>query len=266
MLFSRSPITVVTVVTLCLATLSPPAAAAETGWDARWDALLRDHVTTGTIRGVRLALVPYARIRADPRWAEVVQGLALAPEPADPAARKAYWINAYNVLCVKVVLGHYPLKGIKEAGTLLRPVWKEDAGLAAGTMRTLDEVEHKILRPMGDARIHAAIVCASVSCPDLRAGAYRADQLDEQLDGQMRLFLANPAKGAVVEKDGGMLRVSPIFDWFREDFVRDAGSVQAYVRKYLPPDLARRLKEKAGLKNLDYDWGLNDAALAPDAR
>ena len=102
-------------------------------------------------------------------------------------------------------------------------------GVVAGKKRTLNEIEHEILRKMGEPRIHVAIVCASVSCPDLRAEAYTVEKLDSQLDDQLTLFLANPKKGLHIDKKG-YLYMSSIFKWFAEDFETKGG-----VRKFLAP-------------------------------
>jgi hypothetical protein len=115
---------------------------------------------------------------------------------------------------------------------------------------TLHEIEHDILRPLGDPRIHGAIVCASQSCPSLRREPFSAARLDAQLEDQMRSFLADRRKGARLE--GRRLRLSKIFDWFEEDFAA-AGGVVAFVRPYLDFDPGPDPK----LIWFDYDWSLN---------
>jgi Protein of unknown function, DUF547 len=163
--------------------------------------------------------------------------------------KQAFYINAYNILALKMVADHWPAESIKDSGSLLSPVWDKPAGELGGKPGTLGELEHKILRPMGEPRIHLAIVCASVSCPDLRNEPYTAAQLNKQLDEQARNFLANPAKGLKIEKDA--LHVSQIFDWFEQDFAA-SGDVKGFIKKYKPD--APDLKIKA---NLPYDWAVN---------
>ena len=168
-----------------------------------------------------------------------------------------FWINAYNVMAAKMVLDNYPLKSIKDAGSLFTAVWKKEVGVVAGKTRTLNEIEHEILRKMGDPRIHAAIVCASVSCPDLRGEAYTVEKLDSQLDDQLTLFLANSKKGLHIDKKG-YLYMSSIFKWFKEDF--DAkGGVRNYLAPYAPEGAMSSIKDtKLTVYYLDYDWELND--------
>lgn len=216
------------------------------------DRLLAAHVRPGTAHGIALAQVDYAAWRRDPDHARAVAVLDRF-DPARLAGREerlAFWINAYNLLAIKVVLDHGVTGSIKDAGSLLRPVWGRTAGRVGGREVSLGEIEHETLRPMGEPRVHFAIVCASLSCPDLRAEAYRPERLEAQLDDQVRTFLANPAKGMSA---GGVVRVSRIFDWFEDDF-GGADGVLAFLRRHTPgrePPVAR----VAG--HLDYDWTLN---------
>jgi hypothetical protein len=224
--------------------------AAEPDW-SRYGELLATYVSPGELQGVSLNLVDYAGLARDPRFGQVVQQIASYPLASltTPAERIAFHINAYNILALKMVVDHWPLESIKDVGNLLRPVWKRDAGVIDGTAVSLDDVEHGRLRKMGQPLIHLAIVCASVSCPDLRGEPYRADTLDAQLEDQARRFLANPAKG--VRVDGNTVHLSKIFDWFGEDFsVR--GGVEKFVRAY------RDLPTPAELAfDLPYHWEVN---------
>ncbi|MFH0793363.1 MAG: DUF547 domain-containing protein [bacterium] len=249
-------------IALCalLAQIAWPVAGSAPPLEDQWDALLKKYRGHATINGIEASTVDYAKIAADPAWLKLLEALETAPEPSGDAARKAFWINAYNILAIKVVLTKYPVPGIKDVGSLLKPVWKQDAGMVAGKTRTLNDIEHEILRKMGDPRIHAAIVCASLSCPDLRAEAFRAEKLDEQLDDQLKLFLANPAKGARFDDASRVLYLSSIFDWFGEDFTKGGKSLQTALLKYLPREIAIKLSADTKIKFLDYDWSLNDSA------
>jgi len=214
--------------------------------------LLKRHVSQGMRYDTRLAQVDYRAIRTDPLWPRVVdliQGYPLE-RLASREERLSFYINAYNILAIKMVVDHWPLESIKDAGGLFTPVWKVAVGRLEGREVTLDEIEHRILRPMGEPRIHLAIVCASMSCPDLRAEPFTSVRLDGQLDEQSRRFLNNPAKGLRVED--GVIRVSKIFDWFEDDFSK-VGGVDSFLRRYradLPPELPWRA-------DIPYDWRLN---------
>jgi hypothetical protein len=234
-----------------LAVASPRAApAAEPDWSS-YERVLARHVAPGARRGVRANLVDYAALREDPDFARALEAVGDFPRGrlATPAERLAFHINAYNLLALATVAGHWPVAGIRDIGSWLRPVWKRPAGRVGGRIVSLDEIEHGVLRQSGEPRIHFAIVCASLSCPDLRREPYTAARLEAQLDDQVRGFLANEAKG--LRREGRRARVSRIFAWFAGDFAT-AGGVPAFVRRYrpLPEDVALAA-------DLDYDWSVN---------
>jgi len=103
-----------------------------------------------------------------------------------------------------------------------------------------------------------AIVCASVSCPDLRKEAYTVKQLDAQLDDQLRKFLANKEKGLRVYRAKNQVYLSSIFKWFKEDF-DSKGGVIAFITPIAPDDMQATLKnEKLRISYLDYNWDLNE--------
>jgi hypothetical protein len=226
--------------------------------------LLKAHVRPGVIGGIRLTLVDYRGIKSDPNYAKALQAFAaVTPEPPQTTKeRLAFWINAYNVLAIKAVLDQYPVKSIKDGGSLLQSIWKKKVGTVTGKPYALDEIENGILRKdFTEPRIHFAIVCASLSCPDLRAEPYTAERLDAQLDEAARTFLANPTKGLVPGSDGKTAKVSSIFNWFGEDF-GVVGGVSKFILAKAEPALAARIAglTDAGLSYLGYDWSLNDSA------
>ncbi len=242
--------------------LAAPARAAALDLDL-YARLLAEHTrSVGDLAQVR---VDYAGLRSDPAWERLVESL----EASDPDAlssrneRLAFWINAYNILAIDVVVEHHPVESIKDVGSFLRPVWKRTAGRIGGEAVTLDQIEHEILRPMGEPRIHGAIVCASLSCPPLLREPYRVATLDAQLDANVRDWLAHPEKGARVE--GEMLYLSSILKWFSEDFEAQGGAV-AFAAAHAPEALGARIRALGGdpdVRWLDYDWSLNDLARAP---
>lgn len=189
--------------------------------------------------------------------------------------RMAFWINAYNVFTLRAIVDHYP---IRAGWFTLQPrnsirqidgVWTELPWRAAGRQVTLDDIEHRILRPVfKDARIHFAVNCASISCPPLAAEPYRGDRLDVQLDAAARRYLAS-REG--VQVYGDTLRVSSIYKWYGEDFVEQYAPLMPGTRnaterailgtivKYGPPDAAAKARSGAPrLTFIDYNWALND--------
>ncbi len=256
-----------------LAVLATLGALAAGGGPARaFDLALYEDVLAHYTRpvpdlaGVR---VDYRSLAAAPKWRALMASLREA-EPSRLATRDerlAFWINAYNALAIDLVVRHYPVESIRDLGSLFRPVWRRSAGVIDGRPVSLHEIEHRILRPMGEPRIHGALVCASLSCPPLRREPYRAAGLPEQLDGNVRRWLGDPRKGARLDRTTRTLHLSRVFDWFEEDFA-PAGGVVAFVAQYLPPAEAaflRANRDEIEVRFLPYDWRLNDLATAPGA-
>jgi hypothetical protein len=175
-------------------------------------------------------------------------------------AQIAFWINAYNALTIKGILREYPTSSIRNHTAKLwgYNIWKDLKLWVGGEPRSLDMIEHEILREMGEPRIHFAIVCASIGCPRLLNQAYDPVQLEQQLDVNTRHFFADRRK-FMVDEPGRRVRVSPILDWFGEDF----GQRPPDRLKWIAPYLDERSRDvaidpRASIEFLDYDWSLND--------
>jgi hypothetical protein len=168
----------------------------------------------------------------------------------------AFYINAYNAWTIKLVLSGYPgIKSIKDLGNIFRSPWKKKICRIDGDIITLDDIEHKILRPrFRDPRVHFAIVCASKSCPPLISEPYRGEVLNQQLDYSSRVFINNPERNRL---EGNILYVSSIFKWFAEDFNDD---IIGFFRKYVSDDVKSKLdrnRDRIKIKYLSYNWSLN---------
>jgi hypothetical protein len=180
--------------------------------------------------------------------------------------RYAFWVNAYNAHTIQLVVGNYPLASIRKLDRALglKSVFdKEFIPMkahhpdGADDELSLNDIENEILRKkFKDARVHAAINCASVSCPPLRNEAFTASKLEAQLDGQMRAFVNDPDRNKI-DAEQDQLQISEIFKWFKEDFERDSGSVREFLLRFAPDGDAELIRE-AKLRYIDYDWDLND--------
>lgn len=241
--------------------LAPAAGrAAQEGWMDRYASLLARYTEAVDAKvGTR---VDYAGLRREPEWKSLIAELA-AVDPAALTERDAilaFWINTYNIFAIDLIVRNPPVESIKDLGSFFSPVWKKEAGRLAGRPYTLDEIEHGILRKLGEPRIHGAIVCASISCPNLRREPYVAARIDAQLADNMRAWLARPEKGLAIDRATNSVRISPIFDWFEADFaVR--GGVMAVVTRYAPAsDRAWLVEHGAGARvgYFEYDWRLNN--------
>jgi len=249
--------------TVAIASLLGAALPAQAADGDAYARLLKAHVRAGSVNGITLSLVDYGAVKTDPDYPRALGALAESRPDAlasDPD-RIAFWVNAYNLVAIKAVLDQYPVSSIRDGGSLFSPVWKKKVATVGGASRSLDEIEHDILRKMlKEPRVHFAIVCASLSCPDLRADPYDPARLDTQLDEQAAAFLSNATKGVKPGGDGKTARVSSIFKWFAGDFPA-SGGVAAFIRAKARPELRERLGAltDAGLSYLDYDWSLNDS-------
>ena len=172
----------------------------------------------------------------------------------------AFWVNTYNALTLRGILEFYPLDSIKDKVSFLPfgyNIWKDYKIEIAGKERSLDDIEHKILRKKGEPRIHFVLVCASIGCPRLALEAYRGDDLDKQLDEQTRRFLNDPEKTRLDRKNK-TVHLSKIFSWFEEDFGGSDEAVLQFVANFRPEEERDLLlKGSPSIDYLDYDWSLN---------
>ncbi len=161
-------------------------------------------------------------------------------------AKLAYWINAYNSMTIDLILRNYPVKSIKD----IKDPWKQRLWKLGEKWYNLDEIEHQIIRKMGEPRIHFALVCAAKSCPKLYNKAFTAQTLEDDLSKLTREFLADESKNNISQNN---LRLSKIFKWFTKDFKQN-GSLIDFLNQYSNVTIS----EKAPKSFKDYNWDLND--------
>jgi hypothetical protein len=168
--------------------------------------------------------------------------------------RLAYWINAYNAFTVELIIKNYPCKSIKDLGGAIYKVntpWDIKFITIQGITYDLNNIEHDIIRKeFNEPRIHFAVNCASVSCPNLRNEAFVASRLNEQLDDQARKFINDKSKNNI---SANSAQLSKLFTWFKGDFTKE-GTVVAFINKYGTV----KLSEKAKIDYLEYNWNLNE--------
>lgn len=181
------------------------------------------------------------------------------------AEQKPFWINLYNAVTVKVIIDHYPVKSIRDIdispGLFSNGPWGKKLVTVEGQKVTLDDIEHRILRPIWkDPRIHYGVNCASIGCPNLQPVAYTRDNTEDLLDKGAREYI-NHDRGARIESD--RLVVSSIYSWFEVDFGGNDAGVITHLKKYARPKLQEKLKSVNRIADSGYDWTLNDAASGP---
>jgi len=189
-------------------------------------------------------------------------------KPAALNHQLAFWINAYNALTIHGILDKYPTSSIRNhtAKVFGYNIWKDLKVTVGDAAYSLDQIEHEILRHMGEPRIHFAIVCASHSCPKLLNEAFDAHNLDDQLAQNATDFFANPENFTL---DGTKVKLSSIMDWFGEDFGSNTAEVLESIIDYLPEDDADVISDadfNLKVSYLPYSWKLNDLKTAEKRR
>lgn len=173
----------------------------------------------------------------------------------------AYWINLYNALTVSLVVEHYPIKSIRKVkgGFFSFGPWDEELVTVSGKSLSLNDIEHRIIRPIfKDKRIHYAVNCASIGCPNLSASVYTGASVDQQLDDAMCEFINHPR---AVRLEAEKLFLSSIFKWYLEDFAGSVDELLPHLASCKQGDERERLESfKPTWRNViySYDWNLND--------
>ena len=178
-------------------------------------------------------------------------------------AKLAFWINAYNAVTVHGILREYPTSSIRNHTAKLfgYNIWKDLQLVVGGKAHSLEQIEHQILRKMGDPRIHFAIVCASIGCPRLLNRAYTAQQVQEQLEFNAKDFFSR-SRNFRYDQQNRQIYLSSILSWFGEDFGSNRAAQLKKIAPWLPNDSARSAAMRNGVSvsYVDYDWSLNDQA------
>ena len=254
--------------TLLILLLPGLAQAAFDHSHAQWDALTKKHVLW--LAGGHASQVDYRGFKADRNELKsYLDGLSAVTQSQYDGWKKpeklAFLINAYNAYTVELILTKYPVKSIKELGSLVTSPWKKRFFSLLGKPRSLDDVEHGMIRAPGvfdEPRIHMAANCASIGCPALRSEAYVAGKLDAQLEDSVVRFLSDRSRNRFNQKND-RLEVSKIYEWYGKDFAARSDSVEAWLAQYADkladePKYQQAIRDrKAKLDFLDYDWALN---------
>jgi hypothetical protein len=228
-----------------------------------WDRLLEAHVKPGSDGLNRVAYASWKKDGHAALKAYVADLQRVDVARLDRPEQFAFWANLYNARTIDIVLDKYPVKSIKDinlGGGLKSLVtggpWQAKVVKVGGQDLSLDDIEHGIMRPIfKDPRVHYAVNCASVGCPNLMTEAFTGARLEALLDTGARAFVNHP-RGVRVA--GGKVTASSIYSWFQVDFGGSAEGVLAHVRRYAGRELAKSLVGVSTIADYDYDWTLND--------
>ena len=208
------------------------------------DAFLEERVSDGK---VDYAGIAQNRSQIDKLYQQIGE---MSLKGSSDAEKKAFHINAYNLITIHQIAEHYPVKSPMD----VKGFFDQKKHTVAGEQFTLNELEkQKLLEPYQDPRIHFVLVCAAVSCPPLADFAYQADKLDKQLNEKTHQAL-NSDSFVRVKKDQKKVELSKIFDWYQSDFTRDSPSLIAYVNQYRD----QKIPSNYQMSHYEYDWSLNE--------
>ena len=225
-----------------------------------WDALLKTYLVPGEDG---LNYVDYGRFKA--KGAKALKDYVASLEATDVTKLNrpeqfAFWANLYNAKTIDIILDHYPVKSIKDIRlTFYRPFdgpWVAEVTKVNGIDLSLNDIEHTIMRGLWkEPRVHYAVNCASIGCPNLMTKAFTGANLESMLDKGARAYVNSP-RGIQI-KDGKVI-ASKIYRWFAEDFGGSEKGVLAHARAHAEGDLAKSLTRTSAIADYEYDWNLND--------
>lgn len=188
---------------------------------------------------------------------KLIKALAAPRSFASPKQRLAVLLNAYNVLVIVDVLDRGVTAGVADHPGF----FDRDRFNVLGESVTLDVLRDQMIRPLGDPRVHVALVGGAMGFPPLRGEPYTAAALDRQLDDQARRFVGDRVHNGRI---GSMLLLSPLFREFAADFAAgpDRG-VPGFLRRYADPrspigQLLRQPGEPA-IGYQAFNWALNQS-------
>ncbi|MEX0999723.1 MAG: DUF547 domain-containing protein [Thermodesulfobacteriota bacterium] len=208
---------------------------------------------------VQEGLVDYSGLKSNPKdlnqYLEQTSGVTRETfEGWSKNEQLAFLINLYNAQTLDLIADNYPVKSIKDIASDSGGPWEQPIVTLFGEQITLDALENEVIRKnYTDPRVHFALVCAALGCPALINTPYQAAELEKQLDQQTKAFLMDTDKNSI-DTEQRILRLSPIFDWFKEDFSAKSGSVLEFVNPYFGNQANNEYK----IEYTNYDWSLND--------
>jgi hypothetical protein len=227
---------------------------------AEWQAFLTRYLRIGADGIHRVA---YGEVTAADRARldDYIARLAALPISGyDRAEQMAYWINLYNALVVRLVVDHYPIASIREikrGERLPGGPWARTLVEVEGVPLSLNDIAHRILRPIWqDPRVHYALACGALGCPNLQVEPFEAASLDRQLNEAALAYINDRRCIRITEN---RLALPSIYRWYRDDFGGTDRDVINHLLSYAEPGLAMRLQRFETISEDAFDWRLNDA-------
>jgi hypothetical protein len=231
--------------------------------------ILDNYVHEGkTVKGIKLDVVDYEGIFKESQNPSSDYSIFLKQlsqfNPVSLKTREekiAFWINAYNIGAMKMIIDHYPVDSIRSRKiSFLKNPWKIKIVTINGKLYSLGQIEHEIILGKYRAKMaHFAIVCASLSCPDISKDVYRGNTLKSQLEKQARIFINNKTKGLAIDRAKKTVYVSKIFKWDEKNFPKGADDIVPFITPFVDNAKDRQYLQRKNyqLQSYDYDWDVN---------
>lgn len=208
----------------------------------QWDVLLKKHVDNE-------GNVDYKNFKKDSTALNIYLDHLADNSPTDDWSKNetvAYYINIYNAGTIKLIVDNYPVKSIKD----IKNPWLKKRIRIGDREWSLGGIEYKILRKIGEPRMHFAINCASYSCPKLLNEAYTSGNIESQLQTVTIDFLKDTKRNRITQN---RVQLSKIFKWYHKDFTKNS-SLIAYINTLSGKNISNTIK----IEYLEYDWTLNE--------
>ncbi|MDX2464485.1 MAG: DUF547 domain-containing protein [Porticoccus sp.] len=254
----------------CCSVLAAPSADYWAYWDksdensynsidhSRWNKILQTYVIDKHSSGVNR--FKYAAVT--PKDQKNLTRYIKTLEKTDPRVynrreQKAYWLNLYNAVTVKLVLDNYPIKSMQDIGNKMikRGPWNKPLINVIGQRLSLNDIEHRILRPIWqDHKIHFGLSCASISCPNILPVAFTGTNVRPLLKQAGRDYINHP-RG--ISLKNGKLKASSMFNWYQTDFAKSESKLMKVFAYYTEDKVALYLLGYQGKIDYNYDWQLN---------
>lgn len=223
--------------------------------------LLKEHVTEATLEGIPTTAINYKAWQKDPRHEKAIN-LLTTDNVGNYKSRElklSYWINAYNLLVIDLILKEAPKDSIQNLGGIVSDPWNEYSWVIDGLEYNLNYIQHQVLKPLGESRFFFALTCGAISCPSLKATPYWPDRMYTQLEKQTAQFIHNDKKAFQTKHDKkndtariqtrDKAYISQLFLWHQKYL--EGGNINRFVQRY------RSLDNLEIEDYLDFNWNLN---------
>lgn len=231
---------------------------------SKFDNFLQEYVVTGS--SDKINKVKYDKVSDKDRqslktFLDEMQAVKVST--LNKNMQMVYWINLYNATTINVILDNMPIKSIRDIGLFGKGPWDKDLLVIEGEDVTLNDIEHRILRPIWrDNRLHYVLNCASLGCPNIQDKAFKADTIEKDLSSAAAEFIVPNRAFRIIQnsfpgKPRESLHLSSLYKWYKSDFGFRNEHVIKSISGYMDDEYYNKIKDFDEVDSHFYDWGLN---------